>query len=121
VWAEWSAATRGAIDRADERRRLWELDVSALPVLDLRDAEVRRELGVELSDLIGARAGAQALTPRARALGAEGLVVPSAARPEAWNLVVLPGGFARATVRRGRTLHPRPPAQPRIRRPISSV
>jgi RES domain-containing protein len=111
VWAEWSAATRGAIDPADERRRLWELDVSGLPVLDLRKEEVRRSLGVDLSDLTRARAGAQALTPRARALGAQGLVVPSAARPDAWNLVVLPGGFARVTVRRGRTLHPRPPAE----------
>jgi RES domain-containing protein len=107
VWAEWSAATRGAIDPAAERRRLWELDVSGLSVLDLRDAEARRALDVDLSDLTGTRASAQALTPRAQALGAEGLVVPSAARPGAWNLVVLPGGFDRVTVRRGRTLHPR--------------
>jgi RES domain-containing protein len=110
VWAEWSAATRGAIDPASERRRLWQIEVTELPVLDLRDAGVRASLGIALTDLTGARASAQALAPRAKAMGALGLVVPSAARPDAWNLVVFPEGFGRLSVGRGRNLHPRPPA-----------
>jgi RES domain-containing protein len=125
VWAEWSAATRGAIDPRSERRRLWPIEVDDLPVLDLRDETVRRALGVELADLSGPRGSAQAFTPRARALGASGLVVPSAARAEAWNLVVLPEGFTHLTVGRGQNVHPRPPSDgtdtqsPRRRRLIS--
>ena len=110
VWAEWRAATRGAIDPEMERRRLWQIDVAGLPVLDLRDPEVRGAVGVELEKLVGPRSAAQALTERARSLGAQGMVVPSAALEGAWNLVVLPPGFHRLAVRRGRNMHPRPPA-----------
>ena len=111
VWAEWSAATRGAIDPRAERRRLWAVDVADLPVLDLRDADVRSSLGITPADLTGPRASAQALAAHARELGARGLVVPSAARAGAWNLVVFPDGFDRLTVGRGRRMHPRPPAR----------
>ncbi len=110
MWAEWSAATRGAIDPRSERRRLWPIDVRGLPVLDLRDTTVRASLGIELSDLTGPRASAQALAPRAKAIGAQGLIVPSAARDGAWNLVVFPEGFDRLAVGRGRNMQPRPPA-----------
>jgi len=112
VWAEWSAATRGAIDPATERRRLWDIDVARLSVLDLRRAEALEALGTDLDALTGPRAPAQAVVGRARSLGAEGMLVPSAARRGAWNLVVFPGGFDRLGVGRGRNLRPRPPPSP---------
>ena len=99
AWAEWRAASGGAVRPAGERRRLWRLDVDGLRVLDLRRPAVRRELGVELDDLVGPRATAQQLGVRARALGAEGLVVPSAARDGHWNLVAFPMAFAKLRVR----------------------
>ena len=110
MWAEWLAATRGAIDPAQERRRLWRVDITDLPVLDLRRADVRAELDVDLESLTGPRSRAHGLARRARALGADGMVVPSAAREGAWNLVVFPPGFARARVDGSRAMHPRPPA-----------
>jgi len=109
VWAEWSAATRGAIDPEMERRRLWRIQVTDLPVLDLRDPTACEEIGVDVGELVGPRSAAQALTERARSLGAEGMIVPSAAREGAWNLVVLPPGFRRLVIGRGRAMHPRPP------------
>ena len=119
VWAEWSAATRGAVDPSTERRRLWRIDVNGLRVLDLRRPEVLSGLGVELADLVGARAGAQALAERARRLGAEGMLVPSAARAGSWNLVVFPSAFARLSVAGSSATRPKPPGQPSRRR-ISS-
>ncbi len=117
AWAEWQAATGGAIDPPGERRRLWTLDVDALPVIDLRDPAARAAVGVELDELRGAWPVTQALGPRLRALGAAGVIAPSAARAGHWNLVVFPAGFGRVSVRDGRTMHPAPPdAQPRRRR-----
>jgi RES domain-containing protein len=117
AWAEWAAATRGAIDPRDERRRLWRIDVSALPVVDLRRPEVQDALAVDLDGLVGPRADAQPLAARARALGAAGMVVPSAAHPGHWTLVVFPEGFGALRVTGSRADHPRPPT---IRRRISS-
>jgi RES domain-containing protein len=110
VWAEWSAATRGAIDPGSERRRLWRIDVNGLRVIDLRRPAVRAGLGVELSDLTGARRGAQALSARALALGAEGIVAPSAAHEGHWNLVVFPSAFAKLRVVGSTATRPKPPA-----------
>ena len=98
MWAEWNAATRAAIDPATERRRLWRIDVDGLRVVDLRRSAARDELRVELADLTGARASAQALATKARSLGAEGMIVPSAARAGESNLVVLPSAIGRLTV-----------------------
>lgn len=112
AWAEWQASTGGAIDPADETRRLWALDVEQLPVVDLRDAATREALGVELASLTEGWGPSQALAARLGELGAQGAVVPSAARTGHWNLVVLPAGFAHVTVRRGRTMHPAPPPSP---------
>jgi RES domain-containing protein len=109
VWAEWRAATRGAIDPANERRRLWRIEVTGLRVLDLRRRSVRAELGVELAELTGPRRAAQALATRALALGAEGIVAPSAAHEGHWNLVVFPSGFARLRVAGSTATRPRPP------------
>jgi RES domain-containing protein len=117
AWAEWGAATRGQVDPSGERRRLWRLDATNLDVVDLRRDEARRVLGVDLRELAGPRGRAQALAQRARQLGAEGMVVPSAAHPEHWNLVVFPAGFAKVRVAGSTATHPRPP--PSLRR-ISS-
>ena len=114
MWAEWSAATRGAIEPAEERRRLWRVDATDLPVLDLRRSEVRAELDISLDALTGPRSRAHGLAQRALALGAHGMVVPSAARDGAWNLVVFPAGFARLRVSGSRTTNPRPPAGSRF-------
>jgi RES domain-containing protein len=108
AWAEWSAATRGAIDPATERRRLWRLEANALPVIDLRRTDVAAELGVKLDDLTGSRPRAHALAGRAREAGAQGMIVPSAARTGAWNLVVFPGGFSRVQAAGSRVMNPRP-------------
>lgn len=110
AWAEWSGATGGAIDPRSERRRLWQLEISDLPVLDLRETEARSTLGVGIGDLTGERTRTQAVVARAQARGAHGMIVPSAARPGAWNLVVFPAGFSAVAVGRGRKMRPRPPA-----------
>ncbi len=110
VWAEWSAASRGAIDPASERRRLWRLDAKSLPVVDLRRPEVAAELEVKLEELTGARARAYSLAARAREAGAQGMIVPSAAEAGAWNLVVFPDGFSRVQAAGSRVMKPRPPA-----------
>jgi RES domain-containing protein len=120
AWAEWQAATGGAIDPADERRRLWTLDVDRLPVVDLRDAVTRTALGVKPGDLDDGWGAPQELVTRLRATGAHGVVVPSAARPGHWNLVVFPDGFARVAVRAGRAMHPAPPDDQPRRREISA-
>jgi RES domain-containing protein len=110
VWAEWAAATRGAIDPSAERRRLWRIDVNGLRVVDLRRPAARDELGVEVSDLVGARRAAQSLSAKARALGADGMIVPSAAHADHWNLVVFPAAFAKLRVAGSTATRPRPPA-----------
>ena len=109
AWGEWQAATRGAIDPAAERRRLWRIEVDGLAVVDLRRPGVAEELGVSHRQLTGARSRAHGLATKARGLGAEGLVVPSAAREGGWNLVVFPPGFGRLRVAGSRVMHPRPP------------
>jgi len=109
AWAEWSAATRGAIDPGSERRRLWRLDVTDLNVIDLRREGVREQLSVELDDLTGPRRAAQELAARARDLGAEGLILPSAAHGGKWNLVVFPSAFPKVRVTGSSATRPRPP------------
>lgn len=116
MWAEWSAATRGTIDPATERRRLWPIEVTDLPVLDLRRSEAREALGVTIEELIGPRQSAQAIVAPARALGAAGLIAPSAARRGTCNLVVFPEGFTRLKVGRSRSMNPDPPGRSVSRR-----
>jgi RES domain-containing protein len=109
AWAEWRAATGGALDAAAERRRLWRVDVTDLGVIDLRRSEARAALGVELADLIGPREKCQAAARRAQALGADGMIVPSAARTDAWNLVVFPKGFGAVKPAGSTVRNPAPP------------
>jgi RES domain-containing protein len=84
--------------------------VNDLRVIDLRRPAVRAELDVELAELTGARSGAQALTVRALALGAEGIIAPSAAHEGHWNLVVFPSAFAKLRVAGSTATRPKPPA-----------
>jgi hypothetical protein len=77
--------------------------------VDLRDGATRGELGIDESELVGAWDAPQTLARRITALGALGAVVPSAARPGHWNLVVFPAGFDHVRVLRGRTMRPLPP------------
>jgi len=86
------------------------VEVDDLAVVDLRRPEVVSALELRLDELTGPRARAQALAGRARALGADGMVVPSAAHRGAWNLVVFPSGFGRLRAARSRSTSPRPPA-----------
>jgi RES domain-containing protein len=109
AWAEWAAATSGAIDPSAERRRLWRVDVDELAVVDLRRPGLADELGVSERQLTGPRSRAHGFAAQARTLGAEGMIVPSAARDGAWNLVVFPSGYSRLRVAGSRAMHPRPP------------
>ena len=79
-------------------------------MLDLRRAGLAEQLGVNLDRLTGRRARAYGLARQARELGAAGMIVPSAARTGAWNLVVFPDGFGRIAIAGSRAMHPRPPA-----------
>ena len=88
---------------------MWRLDVSDLDVVDLRRSEVREQLGVDLDDLTGPRRAAQELASRARELGAEGLILPSAAPGGTWNLVVFPSAFSKVRVIGSVATRPRPP------------
>lgn len=62
-------------------------------MVDLRDPEARAALSTDLADLVGPRAACQGLAKRAHRLGADGMVVPSAAREGGWNLVVFTRGL----------------------------
>ena len=81
-----------------------------LAVIDLRRVGLAEELGVSERHLTGARLRAHGLAALAREMGADGLIVPSAARAGAWNLVVFPSGFDRLRVAGSRAVRPRPPA-----------
>jgi RES domain-containing protein len=86
--------------------------VADLTVVDLRDPAVVAELSVALTDLVGDWAAARPLTTRARKLGARGMIVPSAAAPGEWNLVIFPEGFDRVTSLSEEPWQPKLPSQP---------
>jgi RES domain-containing protein len=111
AWAEWRSSSGGAIDPARERRRLWRIEVSDLAVLDLRRDDAAAALEIERDALRGPREIAQPVAERARRLGADGMIVPSAADPDGWNLVVFRSGFERLRTAGSRVTHPRPPGQ----------
>ena len=78
-------------------------------VIDLRRSDAREELGVDLDAITGPRRAARELAARARDLGADGLILPSAAHAGHWNLVVFPPAFPKVRVVGSRTTSPRPP------------
>jgi RES domain-containing protein len=100
MWAEWRGATEAAIAPGDDERWVCTLDVD-LATLDLRDPATRAALGVTLEQLTGPwspelpNSAARRVTLAAHELGADAVVVPSAARAGGWNLAVLPAAFGR--------------------------
>jgi hypothetical protein len=107
MWAEWAHATDGQVPPAEDPRWVCTLDVD-LRVLDLRDPATRRALRAGIGALCGPwspdRPNPTTLrvARAARDLGVDGMIVPSAARADGWNLVVLPGAFESVSLRRRR-------------------
>lgn len=100
MWAEHARATDGTIAPSEDPRWVCTFEVD-LAVLDLRDPAARRALQVSLADLTGPwspdtpNAATLAIASAAQELGVEAMIVPSAARPDGWNLAVLPRAFHR--------------------------
>jgi RES domain-containing protein len=111
MWEELAHASKAAVPGEENPRWLCSLEVD-LRVLDLRDAATRRALRTSIAALTGPwspeRPNAAALRAvrSAARLGVDGLIVPSAARPGGWNLVVLPSGFGRVRLRNRRRQQP---------------
>jgi len=105
MWAEWRRATSGAVDAQEEQRTVCTLDLD-LVVFDLRSPATRDALRVTLEQLAGdwspdtPNRACLAVARAARDAGADGFVVPSAARDGGWNVAVFPGAFDRVHVAR---------------------
>jgi len=116
MWAEWRRATSGSAYAQEEERTVCALDLD-LRVLDLRVEATRKALGVTLEQLTSEwspdapNRACLAVARAARDAGANGFVVPSAARAGGWNLAVLPSAFDRVAVVRQTRSHPAPPGQ----------
>ena len=114
VWAEWSDATDGGVAPEDDPRWLCVFQAD-LSVLDLRRPEILDALDLTIDDLNAdwspgsPNVACLKVSAAAAAAGAEGMIVPSAAYPGAWNLDVLPKGVSgRQRVGRERKI-PDPP------------
>ena len=107
MWDELAHATQGAMPAAENPRWVCTLDVD-LRVLDLRDAATRRALRASVAALTAPwspdapNAATLRVARAARSLGVDGLIVPSAARADGWNLVILPGAFDQVRLRHRR-------------------
>jgi hypothetical protein len=107
MWAEWAHASDAPRLVDEDPRWVCELEVN-LRVLDLRKAATRRALRVGVAGLIGPwspevpNRDARRVARAAAELGVDGMIVPSAAADNGWNLVVLPRGFERVRMRRRR-------------------
>jgi RES domain-containing protein len=114
VWAEWARATGGGVRPEDDRRSLCVFDAD-LAVLDLRDDAVRAELGVSVDELVADWSTAApneaclGVARRAVGVGAQAMIVPSAARSGGWTVVILPVAFGALRRRSRRTVTPAPP------------
>jgi len=99
------------VDPQEEQRTVCILDLE-MRVLDLRSPTTREALGVTLEQLTGdwspdtPNRACLAVARAARNAGADGFVVPSAARDGGWNVAVLPGAFDRVHVARQVRSHP---------------
>jgi len=115
IWAEWARATGGGVQPADDSRSLCRFSAD-LDVLDLRDPAVREALGVSVEALVAdwsdtaSNVTCLRVARRAVELGADGFVVPSAARPGGWCIDVLPTSFSKLRRTSRRTLIPAPQA-----------
>ena len=115
VWAEWSHATGGGVAPVDDPRWLCVFD-GDLQVLDLRRPAVLAALDVTVEELTAAWAPGSPnlaclkVAAAAAAAGAHAMIVPSAARAEAWNIDIMPVGFAGLRRRSRRRRIPDPPA-----------
>ncbi len=113
MWAEWSRATAGAVDPGEDERIVCTLEMD-VRVLDLRSAATRQALAVTLEQLIAgwspdaSNRACLRVARAARDAGADGFVVPSAARDGGWNIAVLPRAFERVRVVRQARARPRP-------------
>ena len=100
-------------DAQEEERTVCALELD-LRVLDLRVEATRKALGVTLEQLTGGwspdapNRACLAVAGAARDAGADGFVVPSAARSGGWNVAVLPSAFDRVAVVRQTRSHPVP-------------
>jgi hypothetical protein len=116
MWAEWAHATDGQVPPQEDPRWVCALDVD-LRVLDLRDPATRRALRAGIRALRGPWSPDQPnpttlrVARAARDLGVDGMIVPSAARADGWNLVVLPVAFESVSLRRRRREIAPPSAQ----------
>jgi RES domain-containing protein len=114
MWAEWAHATDGRVPPEEDPRWVCALDVD-LRVLDLRDPATRRALRASVAALTGPwapgepNAAALRVARVARELDVDGMIVPSAAQGDRWNLVVLPRAFPAVTMRRRRREAAPPP------------
>jgi RES domain-containing protein len=104
MWAEWAHATDGRVPAEQDPRWVCALDVD-LRILDLRDPATRRALRAGMPALSAPWSPDQPnpttvrVAAAAARLGVDGLIVPSAARSDGWNLVVLPHAFDRVRLR----------------------
>lgn len=114
VWAEWARATSGGVRPEDDPRSLCRFTVD-LQLIDLRDPRVRNALGVTIEALVAdwtdssPNQACLIVARRAAELGADGFVVPSAARSGAWCIHVMPSAFPKLRTARRRAAIPAPP------------
>jgi RES domain-containing protein len=109
AWGELFRHVYGPLSPFEVKRRMAKLDVIDLPVLDLTDAAVRRQLGVTEQELVGNRYRACQLIAslaRRRPDRFGGILAPSAAVPNATTLVIFSEWRHHARVEHSRIVHP---------------
>lgn len=105
AWGELFRHVYSGVSPFEVKRRVAELQVTNLPVLDLTDSSVLARLGVQRRQLV---ANNYAICQQIADLAREGsdqfggLLAPSAADPRAQTLVVFPEWRERVRVRRSR-------------------
>jgi RES domain-containing protein len=106
AWGELFRHSFGGVSPFEMKRRMTRLAVMSLPVLDLTNASVRRQLGVTEQELTGERYRACQLIAslvRRRPDRFGGILAPSAAAPDgAETLVIFAEWSDHVTVRRHR-------------------
>lgn len=109
AWGELFRHVYGPLSPFEVKRRMAKLDVVGLPVLDLTDAAVRRQLGITEQELVGNRYRACQLIAslaRRRPDRFGGILAPSAASEDTTTLVVFSEWRHRVRVAHSRIVHP---------------